>query len=77
MVGGNLTCATAVDAVTAVPIRAIAASLMTELIIPFLPLGCRRGGRLLSEPCQLRCGGVEELCSAQIAAGDAGQPDRL
>jgi hypothetical protein len=36
MVGGNLTCATATDAVTAVPARAIAASL-TKLNIAFLP----------------------------------------
>jgi len=69
MVCGNLTCATAGDAATAVPAKAIAASLMTELIIQFLPFGCRRSGRLLFEPCQARCVGAEELCSVQIAAG--------
>jgi hypothetical protein len=59
MVGGNLTCAIAGDAATAVPAKVIAASMMTELIIPFLQLGCRRSGRLLFEPCQARCVGAE------------------
>ena len=36
--GGNFTCATAVDAATAVPVSAMAASIIFGLIIPFLPL---------------------------------------
>ena len=45
MVCGSLTCAAAGEAVTAVPIEIDAASVMTERIMPFLPLGCRRCGR--------------------------------
>src|SRR5882724_3069658 len=43
MVCGNLTCATAAEAVMAVAAKAIAASLMTELIIPFLPWAALAG----------------------------------
>jgi hypothetical protein len=36
--GGSFTCAAAVDAATAVPVNAMAASIIFGLIIPFLPL---------------------------------------